>query len=183
MRKVIVSNVMSLDGFFEGPSKKLDWFAPDEEFFEYARKLLRSVDTILFGRTTYEHMAGYWPNAPADEIADKMNHLPKVVFSRTLHAADWGNSRLVRGDAAEEVAKLKQMPGEDMVIFGSAILASSLLQAGLIDEYRIILSPVLIGAGNPLFQNTREKLQMKLSRTQTLGSGVVILSYCGPTLN
>jgi dihydrofolate reductase len=177
MRKVIVSNLMSLDGFFEGPHKELDWFVVDEVFFEYARTLLRSADTILFGRRTYEHMAGYWPDAPSDEIADKMNHIAKIVFSKTLRAAEWKNSRVVQGDAAEEVAKLKQMRGGDMLILGSAALASSLLQAGLIDEYRVILNPVVIESGNPLFQNIKERLKLKLLRTQTFGSGVVVLSY------
>jgi len=135
MRKVIVSNLVSLDGFFEGPNG--DWFVVDEEFFEYARNLLRTVDTILFGRATYQQMAGYWPSAPAEEIADEMNNLSKVVFSRSLHTVEWSNSRLASDDAVEEVAKLKQMPGKDMVILGSATLASSLLQAGLIDEYRV----------------------------------------------
>jgi dihydrofolate reductase len=177
MRRVIVSNLMSVDGLFEGPNIDLDWFSPDEEFFEYARAMLRSVDTILFGRSTYQYMAGYWPFAPADEIADKMNGLPKVVFSSSLDKAEWSNSRLVRGDAAEEVAKLKRAPGGDMVILGSAMLASSLLKAGLIDEYRVILAPILIGAGKPLFGHFKDRLKLKLSRTQTLSSGVVVLYY------
>jgi len=177
MRRVIVSNLMSLDGFFEGPDKELDWFLVDDEFFEYARNLLRTVDTILFGRVTYEHMAAYWPSAPSDEIADKMNGLNKVVFSSTLPAADWSHSRLVRGDAAEEIAKLKQMPGRNMVVFGSAVLASSLLQAGLVDEYRVVLNPVLIGAGNPLFKDIKERLKLKLSATHSFRSGVVVLYY------
>lgn len=177
MRRVIVSNLASLDGFFEGPNKELDWFVLDEEFFEYARNLLRSVDTILFGRATYEHMASYWPSAPADEIAGKMNSLAKVVFSKTLQAVKWSNSWLVRGDAAAEVAKLKRLPGKDMVILGSASLASSLLQAGLIDEYRVVLNPVLIGGGNPLFRKIKERLKLRLSRAQPLGSGAVVLYY------
>jgi dihydrofolate reductase len=177
IRKVIVSNLMSLDGFFEGPNQELDWFVLDEAFFEYARDLLRSVDTILFGRSTYQHMANYWPSAPADEIADKMNGLPKVVFSRTLKAVEWNNSRLVRGGAVDEVRKLKQAPGGDMVILGSATLASSLLQAGLIDEYRVILNPVLIGGGRPLFPEITARLKLRLSGTQTFPSGVVMLCY------
>jgi dihydrofolate reductase len=177
MRKLFVSNVASLDGFFESADRKLDWFAPDEEFFEYAREMLRSVDTILFGRATYELMAAYWPSAPRDEIAEMMNGLPKIVFSRTLRKVEWNNSRLVKRDAAEEVAKLKKQPGKDMVILGSARLASSLLKRGLIDEYRVILVPVLIGAGNPLFQGIGEKVQLKLEETKLLGSGVVVLYY------
>lgn len=177
MRRVIVSNLMSLDGFFERPNKEFDWFVPDEDFLEYARKLLRSVDTILFGRITYLHMAAYWPHARPDEIADKMNGLSKVIFSKTLEKALWSNSRLVHTDAAEEVAKLKKAQGEDIVIFGSAKLASSLLQAGQIDEYRVIIDPILLGSGNSLFPNIKEKLKLKLLGAQTLPSGVVILSY------
>ena len=177
MRKVIASNLMSLDGFFEGPNNELDWFVLDEQFFDYSRNLLRSVDTILFGRATYEHMARYWPLAPPDEIADKMNGLSKIVFSRTLKAVSWSHSRLVQGDAAEEIVRLKQLAGEDMVVLGSASLASSLLQAGLISEYRVIVNPILIGRGRPLFGDIKQRLKLKLSGTQCFGSGTVVLSY------
>jgi dihydrofolate reductase len=177
MRKVIVSNLMSLDGFFEGPNHELDWFVVDEEFFAYARDMLRGVDTIVFGRKTYQHMADYWPSAPADEIADQMNNLPKIVFSRTLESAEWQNSTLVKSDAIAEISKLKQLPGKDMVILGSASLASFLLQQGLIDEYRVILNPVLLGSGRPLFQDVKQRLRLKLSRTKLFGSGVVVLYY------
>ena len=177
MRKVIVSNVASLDGFFAGSNRELDWFVPDEEFFEYARGLLRAVDTLLFGRVTYQHMAAYWPSAPADEIADKMNNLPKIVFSKTLKEADWNNSRLVSDNIRDEVSKLKQQPGRDMVVFGSATLASYLLQEGLIDEYRVILSPVLLGDGRPLFEHITERIRLKLVTAKAFGSGVVLLSY------
>jgi len=177
VRKLIVSNVMSLDGFFEGPNKKFDFFAPDEEFFDYAKGLLRTVDTILFGRTTYEHMAGYWPSAPRDEIADFMNNLPKVVVSRTLRKVEWNNSRLIQGDVTEEISKLKQAPGGNIAIFGSAMLASSLLQLGLIDEYRVILSPILLGGGSPMFTNMKQRIDLKLGKTKLLKSGVVVLYY------
>jgi dihydrofolate reductase len=168
---------MSLDGFFEGPNKKFDWFAPDEEFLDYAKDLLRTVDTILFGRTTYEHMAAYWPSAPRDEIANAMNNLPKVVASRTLKNVEWNNSRLIQGDVAEEISKLKQMPGKDIVIFGSATLASSLLELGLIDDYRVILSPILLGGGSPMFTNMKHRINLKLAGTTLLKSGVVVLYY------
>jgi dihydrofolate reductase len=177
VRKLIVSNVMSLDGFFEGPNKKFDWFVPDEEFLDYAKDLLRSVDTILFGRTTYEHMAAHWPSAPRDEIANAMNNLPKVVVSRTLKNVEWNNSRLIQGDVAEEISKLKQMPGKDIVIFGSATLASSLLQLDLIDDYRVILSPILLGGGSPMFTNMKHRINLKLAGTKLLKSGVVVLYY------
>ena len=177
MRKVIVSNLMSLDGFFEGPNHELDWFVVDEEFFAYARDMLRGVHTIVFGRKTYQHMADYWPSAPADEIADQMNNLPKIVFSRTLESAEWQNSTLVKSDAIAEISKSKQLPGKDMVILGSASLASFLLQQGLIDEYRVILNPVLLGSGRLLFQDVKQRLRLKLSRTKLFGSGVVVLYY------
>jgi len=177
MRRVIASNLVSLDGFFEGPNKELDWFVIDEEFLEYAKTLLRTADTILFGRETYKHMASYWPSAPPDEIANKMNSLAKVVFSKSLPTVEWNNSRLVPDNAVQEVAKLKQLPGGDILIFGSAALASSLLQAGLIDEYRVILNPILIGSGNPLFPNIKERIRLRLSKTQLFGSGVVVLYY------
>jgi len=177
MRKIIVSNLVSLDGFFEGPNQELDWFIVDEEFFSYARELLRTVDILLFGAKTYQHMAAYWPSAPADEIADKMNNLPKIVFSKTLEKVDWNNSRVIRDNIKEEVSKLKAQPGKDMVIFGSASLASSLLQMGLIDEYRVILQPVLIGKGRGLFDEIEDKMRLKLQDTKLLASGVIVLYY------
>jgi dihydrofolate reductase len=177
MRRLFVSNVMSLDGFFEGPNGEFDWPVVEEEFFGYAREMLRSVDTILFGRLTYLHMAAYWPGAPRDEIAEQMNNLPKVVFSRTLERAEWKNSRLVQGDAAAEVTRLKRESGKDLVILGSASLASSLLQANLIDEYRVILEPVVLGSGHPLFKSIPKRIQMKLTGIRTLKTGVVVLYY------
>lgn len=177
MRKVIVSNVASLDGFFESRSKELDWVVTDAEFFDYAKGLLRTVDTLLFGRATYLHMANYWPTAPVDEIAEKMNNLPKIVFSKTLQKAEWNNSRLVASNIEAEVSRLKGQPGKDMVIFGSAMLASSLLQWGLVDEYRVILQPVLLGSGSPLFRDITEKIRMKLISVRSFGSGVVLASY------
>jgi dihydrofolate reductase len=179
MRKIIVSNLVSLDGFFEGPGKELDWFAVEEEFFDFARNQLFEVDTILFGRVTYEMMAAYWPNATSDDpvITGKMNSLQKIVFSKTLSAVEWNNSKLVKENIAEEIIKLKQQPGKDIIIFGSGNLVSSLMQQGLIDEYRVILNPVILGNGNPLFKGLHDKLTLKLLKTKTLCSGVVILYY------
>jgi dihydrofolate reductase len=177
MRKLIVSNVMSLDGFGEGPEKDVRWFPVEEEFFEYAKQMLRDADVLLFGRATYEHMAAYWPSAPRDEIADKMNHLPKLVASRTLQKVSWNNSTLIQGEVAEEIARLKKSDGKDIVLLGSSILASWLLQQGLIDEYRVILAPVLIGSGKPLFRDIRETMRLKLEKTRVLKSGVTLLYY------
>lgn len=180
MRKLFVSNLMSLDGFFETTDHKLDWCVVDDEFFEYADDMLRSVDLILFGRKTYEHMAAFWPTAPKDKIAEHMNGLPKIVFSQTLSHAGWQNSRLVAGNAADEVAGLKQQPGKDIVILGSAMLASSLLAQGLVDEYRVILNPVLLGQGNPPFKGVRRKIALQLSGARSFRSGVNVLYYQKP---
>jgi dihydrofolate reductase len=184
MRKVIVSNLVSLDGFFEGPNKELDWFVVEEEFFDFARNQLLEVDTILFGRVTYEMMSGYWPNAIDNDpvITDKMNSLQKVVFSKTLRAGDpiaigWNNSILVKGNMEDEIKRLKQQPGKDMVIFGSGEIVTSLMRQGLIDEYRVIVNPVILGRGNLLFKGLHDRLNLKLLKTKTLGSGVVILYY------
>ena len=149
MRKLFVSNLMSLDGFFEGPNHEFNWFMPDEEFFDYAKDMLRSVDTILFGRATYEHMAAYWPSAERDEIAEKMNGLQKLVVSSTLKKTEWNNSTLITGDFVQEISRLKEEPGKDIVILGSATLASDLLQRGLIDEYRVDPRAFAAGAWPP----------------------------------
>jgi dihydrofolate reductase len=177
MGKVIVSNLVSLDGFFEGPNKGLDWHVVDEEFFTYAKEMLRDADTLVFGRVTYELMAAYWPTAPRDEIADQMNKLPKIVFSKTLHKVEWNHTRLIRNNVKEEISKLKQQAGKDIVVLGSASVASSLLKLGLVDEYRVILNPILIGGGKPLFAGITERIRLKLLGTKVFSSGVALLRY------
>ena len=134
---------------------------------------------LLFGRVTYEGMAGYWPTATGEpgDIADFMNAVPKVVFSRTLEKAEWNNTRLVKGDAAEEVARLKEGAVKDLFIFGSAGLASAFMRGGLVDEYRICLTPLLLGTGNPLFKTSPERQKLKLLEARPLKSGAVILRY------
>jgi dihydrofolate reductase len=168
-----------LDGFFEGPNKELDWHIVDEEINQYANDLLSKVDSILFGRVTYQLMADYWPAAAMNpstskgdlEIADKMNNLPKIVFSKTLQEVKWNNSRLVKENIAEEISKIKQQPGKDMVIFGSGSIVSTFMHLGLIDEYRIIVNPVVLGSGKPLFKGINDKQNLKLLKTKVLGSG------------
>src|SRR5436190_394935 len=179
MRKTIISNLVSIAGYFEGPNKELDWFVTDQHFFDYARELLNTVDTILFGRKTYEMMAAYWPHTTDNDaaITHKMNNLTKIVFSKTLSVVAWNNSRLAKDNFIEEINELKQQPGKDIVIFGSGELVSSLADLGLIDEYRIILNPVSLGKGNPMFKNLEKRLEFKLLKTKSLWSGVVILYY------
>jgi dihydrofolate reductase len=181
MRKVFLFMMVTLDGFFEGPNHDIDWHNVDEEFNEFAIQQLDDVDTLLFGRVTYEGMASYWPTQFAKEndpvVADKMNTVPKIVFSRTLDKAEWNNSRLVKEHIAEEVSKLKQRQGRDLALFGSSDLAVSLLHMGLIDELRIMVNPVVLGNGKRLFAGIDEKLNLKLLKTQTFRSGNVLLYY------
>jgi len=179
MRKVIMWNMMTLDGFFEGAkSWDIDWheYVWGEELEQLSIEQLKSTGGLLFGRVTYEGMAGYWTSATG-EVANFMNDLPKVVFSRTLDRADWHNTRLVKGNAEEEVPKLKQQPGKDMFIFGSANLSATLTRHGLIDEYRLALNPLILGGGSPLFKTGSDRLKLRLLEARPLKSGVVILRY------
>jgi dihydrofolate reductase len=177
MRKVIMWNMITLDGFFEGPSKgQIDWFRFDDELEKYIIESQMSAGALLFGRVTYEGMASYWPNAEG-RIADFMNTVPKVVFSRTLESAGWNNTRLVKENVPEEVFQLKQLPGGEIFLFGSADLASTLIQHGLIDEYRLGVNPIVLGSGSPLFKGSPDRLNLKLLESWTLQSGLVILHY------
>ncbi|MGE5138899.1 MAG: dihydrofolate reductase family protein, partial [Rudaea sp.] len=147
MRKLFLFMMTSLDGFFEGPGHDLDWHNTDEEFNDFAIAQLREIDTLLFGRITYEMMAAYWPTPSAiasdPVVAEKMNSVSKIVASRTLDKSEWSNSRLVRDNIAGEVAELKRQPGKDLAIFGSSDLTVSLMEAGLVDELRIMVNPVV----------------------------------------
>ena len=176
MRKLRWQMMMSLDGFMEGPNREIDWFVTDEEFQQYIFEMGKSIDTIVFGRVTYQMMAQYWPTSK-DPEAPMMNDLPKIVFSRTLDKVEWKNSRLAKGNVAEEIAKLKQQPGKDLAMFGSADLASTFMRLGLIDEYRIFLNPVVLGRGNPMFKNLKDRVGLKLVKAQPFRSGNVLLIY------
>jgi dihydrofolate reductase len=172
-------NLMTLDGCFEGPSSWDLGFherAWGEEMERMSIEQLDAADTLLFGRVTYEGMASYWQTATGD-IADRMNAIAKVVFSGTLPDATWSNARLVRTRAEDEVARLKSEPGNDILIFGSAKLTSSLMQRGLIDEYRIGIAPVVLGAGSPLFKPSPVPANMTLLDARPLKTGAVILRY------
>lgn len=181
MRKAFLFMMTSLDGFFEGPNQDISWHHVDEEFNEFAIKQLNDADMLLFGRVTFQLMASYWPTPSAIEndpmVADKMNNLPKIVFSRTLDKVEWNNSRLVKDNIAGEVSKLKQQPGKDLAIFGSSDLAVSLIQMGLVDELRIMVNPVVLGNGKPLFKGINDKLNLRLLRTRSFSSGNVLLHY------
>ena len=181
MRRLIMWNMVTLEGFFEGPKKwDIDWheYVWGEELERLSIEQTGSADMLLFGRVTYEGMAAYWPSATG-ATADIMNSIPKVVFSKTLDKAAWNNTRLVRGDATAEVARLKRQPGKDLLIFGSAELSSTLMQHDLIDEYRLGINPIVLGSGTPLFKSSPQRLRMKLLEARALKSGCVILR-CEP---
>jgi dihydrofolate reductase len=181
MRKLFVFNLVTLDGYFEGPGRDISWHNVDAEFNEYAIEMLNSADTLLFGRVTYDLMAGFWPTPDAIRndpiVAEKMNSLPKIVFSRTLEKAEWNNTRLVKDHIEEEIKKMKTQSGSDMALLGSGIIMSEFAQAGLIDEYRIMVNPVVLGKGNPLFKGIKGRLELKLVTTRTFKSGNVLLYY------
>ncbi len=181
MRRVLFFMLVSVDGYFEGEGQDISWHNVDEEFNEFAIAQLREVDTLLFGRVTYEMMASYWPTQQAREsdpvVAGLMNDTPKIVFSRSLSEPDWENTRLVKDNFAAEVTALKHQPGKDMIIFGSSDLAVSFLEHGLLDECRIMINPVVLGRGKSLFQGINDKLGLKLLRSRTFHSGNVLLYY------
>lgn len=183
MRRVIVSNLMSLDGFIDAPGKDISWFGPGPEFFAYAQRMLAEADLLLFGRITYELMAGHWtqPDVIRDDpvVAKYMNGLPKWVFSETLKQAPWGDrdSAKVSADPAGTVKQLKAESGRDMVILGSGSLVSALIPHGLIDEYRIMVAPVIVGGGTPEFQGLSKRVNLRLAGTQTFDGRLVMLTY------
>jgi dihydrofolate reductase len=179
MRKIIVSNYVSLDGFFAGPNGEIEWFVWDEETADYSKGLAASIDTILFGRVTYQLMASYWPTVTTEDpvITEYMNRSAKIVFSRTLEKADWENTRLIKAMDKEEILNLKKQPGRDMVIYGSGSIVSTLSRWGLIDDYRIFVNPIVLGSGKPLFKGWNERLKLKLLSTKTFHCGIVLLHY------
>jgi dihydrofolate reductase len=182
LRKLFWQMSVTLDGFMEGPNRELTHTAEfaDPDFDRYASEMLQSIDGMLLGRVTYELFAGYWPSATGAD-AKRMNQLPKLVFSRTLKKLDWANSRLVGGNVADEVTRLKEQPGKDLALFGSAKLAATLIQLGLIDEYRIIVTPAVLGKGSPMFKNIESPMTLKLSKATTWSSGTVALRYASVT--
>jgi dihydrofolate reductase len=182
MRSLIVFNHVSLDGYFVDRKGDMRWaHKQDPEWNEFVAGNARGGGVLLFGRVTYEMMAGYWPtpmaaqNSPA--VAERMNNLQKVVFSRTLDKASWKNTKLVKGDLATEVRKMKQESGEGLVIMGSGTIVSQLAQEGLIDEFQIVVCPIVIGSGRTLFDGVKEKLNLKLTKSRTFGNGNVYTCY------
>ena len=183
MRKVVVSEYLSLDGIMEDPGgaegfEHGGWTVPyfNDELEKFQYEGLFGSDALLLGRVTYQGFAAAWPSMTDEQgFADRMNGLPKYVVSATLEKLEWNNSHLLKGDIAKEVAKLKQQPGQDIMVAGSARLIQMLMQYKLIDEFRLMVHPVILGSGKRLFENG--KTSLSLVDTKRLSSGVVILTY------
>lgn len=183
MRKIILTMSVSLDGFIEGPNREIDWHMVDDELHRYVNKELAVMSAFLSGRVTHELMAGFWPTADTDpsspepmvDFARIWREMPKIVFSRTLKRADWNTTVLPDVDA-DEIMKLKAQPGGDMAL-GGADLAAAFMRQDLIDEYRLLVHPVVIGQGKPLFQRSDSQINLRLAETRTFGNGVVLLRY------
>ncbi len=186
MRRLILMMSVSLDGFFEGPDREIDWHMVDDELHSHFNEQLSAMGAFLNGRVTYELMAGFWPTAGTDpsstgpmvEFSRIWRDMPKIVYSRTLKRADW-NTIVVRDVVAEEVQQLKAQPGGDLVI-GGADLSAAFMRLDLIDEYRLYVHPVVIGQGKPLFRPSDTKINLELAETRTFGNGVVLLRYQRP---
>jgi len=183
MAKLIVFNNLSVDGRFVDQNGDMSWAKAgnDEEFNAFGSENAKGGGTLLFGRVTYELMAGFWPTRQAIDslpiMAERMNNGPKVVFSRTLEKASWNNTKLIKGDLVAEIRKMKKEPGEGMVILGSGSIVSQLAQEGLVDEYQIVLHPVALGGGRTMFDGIKERLSLKLARSRVFRSGKVFLCY------
>ena len=177
MARLIMWNLMTLDGMVEGPNRDISWHEDvwGKELEQLSTEQLNAASGLMFGRVTYELMANYWPTNTG-EIADFMNAAPKYVFSRTLTRSDWNNTQMFSTDVPGTVARLKRESTKDIFLFGSADLAASLIPHGLIDEFRIAVNPVILGGGTPLFKQG-ERVKLKLIDSRTHSTGVVILRY------
>jgi dihydrofolate reductase len=188
MRKVVMFNRVSVDGFFAGPNGEIDWFIVDPELdralHEMSQPGVAPADTVLLGRVTYQLFESFWPEVAADPeapkeartIADELNRMTKVVFSKTLKDVSWQNTRLVKGNVTEEVSRLKQEKGSDILIFGSGTIVQQLTAEGLINEYLLAVTPVVLGTGKPLFKDVK-KLNLELLEAKKFKSGNVLLHY------
>jgi dihydrofolate reductase len=177
MRKVIVSEFISLDGVMEVSDWAFQFESKEKDKFKYDE--LQASDALLLGRVTYDGFAAAWPNM-IEETGDYgkwMNEYPKHVVTTTLDRVEWSNSSLIKGDLAEEIANLKKQPGKDILVFGSCSLVQNLMKLGLIDEYRLMVFPVVVGSGKKLFEEGIDTTVLKLADTKTFDSGVVVLTY------
>ncbi|HEY7686258.1 MAG TPA: dihydrofolate reductase family protein [Gemmatimonadales bacterium] len=182
MRRVVAFEQVSLDGYFADGSGDMNWaHKQDPEWNAFVASNASGEGALLFGRVTYELMASFWPTPAAmeraPEVAEGMNRMPKVVFSRRLDKVSWKNTTLVKGDLVAAVRKMKHETGPDMAILGSGSIVSQLAQAGLIDEFQIVVNPIVLGQGKTLFASVTGRLPLRLINTRAFGNGNVVLSY------
>jgi dihydrofolate reductase len=182
MRRVIAFEQVSLDGFFVDGKGDMSWaHKQDPEWNAFTSGNASGDGALIFGRVTYEMMASFWPTPMAmesmPEVAEGMNRMPKIVFSRTLKKVSWDNTTLVNGDVAAHVRKLKNEPGPGLAILGSGSIVSQLARAGLVDEFQIVVNPIVLGKGRTLFEGVEEKLPLKLTQSRAFGNGNVVLYY------
>jgi dihydrofolate reductase len=181
MRKIIAGLFISLDGVVEAPDQ---WHFPyfNDEMGEAVGGMMAESDTMLLGRKTYEGFASFWPNQGSEvEGADHMNTIPKLVASTTLDRVDWQNSTLIKGNVAEELTRLKQQPGKNIGITGSATLVRSLLRDGVLDELHLLVHPIIVGQGQRLFDDMAAQVPLKLVSSKTFSTGVLSLVYAPAT--
>ena len=184
MAKLAVFNSVSTDGYFTGPNDDISWTkegADDPEWGEWVSGNAGSGGVLVFGRKTYDMMKSFWPTPQAmqmmPEVAKGMNDATKIVFSRTLDRADWSNTKLVKGDLVEEIKRLKKEPGADMVILGSGSIVSQAAQNGLVDQYTMVVVPVVLGRGRTMFEGMRDKLALKLKESRAFRNGRTVQIY------
>jgi dihydrofolate reductase len=182
MPKLVVYNSVSLDGYFTDTHGDMSWaHKRDPEWQAFVSENASGGGQLLFGRVTYDLMASFWPTPLAAQsnpiVVERMNNMPKFVFSRTLDQASWNNTTLLKGDLPTEVRRLKRQPGPNIVVMGSGSIVAQLAAAGLVDEYQLVLNPLVVGDGRTLFEGVKRKLPMKLARSRAFGNGNVVLSY------
>ena len=182
MRRLMVFNQVSADGYIADRNGDMSWaHKHDPEWTAFVSGNASGGGTLLFGRVTYQMMASYWPTPQAAAnmpvVAERMNALPKIVFSRTLQDAPWNNTKLLKGGLAEEVRAMKESAGEDIVILGSASIVSQLARAALIDEYQMVVNPVVLGAGKSMFAGLDKRLDLRLVKSRIFSNGNVLLCY------
>lgn len=183
MSKLFAFEMITLDGYFEGPNHDISWHNVDEEFNQFAIKQTDQAGTLIFGRITYQLMASYWPTDGAKnddpEVASQMNTTPKIVFSHTLESADWQNTTLLKDNAVDELRKLKQSSKKDIAIFGSSNLCANLVNEvpTIIDEYRLMVNPIIIGDGTPFLKGIKQQLKLNLLSTRQFKNGNILLIY------
>lgn len=184
MRRLVVFNQVSIDGYFVDLKGDMSWAhreTRDEEWDSFVEGNASGGGVLVFGRITYDMMAGYWPTPMASRndpvVARRMNEMPKIVFSRTLDKVTWENTRLVKGGVAEEIRRLKGERGDGMAIMGSGTIVAQLAPEGLIDEYQIVVIPIVLGGGRTMFNGASERLKLELTMTRAFRNGSVLLCY------